>query len=155
MKQTRQRLVHWFAAEAERVVVHGNHDFRAHIEKRAQGFLRAGVHGAIAVGQVCPNREEGDVGVKTPTYLGEAIEVSSISGVIDGRPCGTLDNISAETSMSIVEHARSPVTRGYSDDGDRESIGHPMVAGRSILRKSADPFGSRTSRSPGRFSQPY
>lgn len=78
-KQAGQWFVHWFAAETECAVVHGDHDVGIEIDEGAQGLFGAGVNGAVAVGEVGADGEKGDLGVKTPADFCEAAEICCVA----------------------------------------------------------------------------
>ena len=62
-----------------RAVVHGDHDVGIEIDEGAQGLFGAGVNGAVAIGEVGADGEQGDLGVKAPADFCEAVEISGVA----------------------------------------------------------------------------
>ena len=59
-----ERLVHGLAAEAEGAEVHGDHERGAEVDEGLQRLFGAGVDGAVAVGEVGPDGQQGDLRVR-------------------------------------------------------------------------------------------
>ena len=104
-------LVHGFAAEAEGAVVHGDHLLGAEVDEGANGFLGAGVDGAVSIREISADRQQGDLGMEAIPDLAEAVEVGGVSGVIE-RVSGGFKEVSAVAAMGVAEDARPPVTAG-------------------------------------------
>jgi hypothetical protein len=109
--QTFERLLHGFAAETEGAVVHGNHLRGAEIGESADGFLGAGVDGAVAVGEVGADGQQGNLGFQFFADGLEAVEVSSVARVIYGLATA-FDDVSAVAAMGVAKDTRAPVFAG-------------------------------------------
>ena len=105
-------LIHGFAAQAEGVVVHRNHEPGVEIKETLQRFFGAGVDRAVAVGKVSPDGQKRNVGLEAAADLGEAVEVGSVSGVVESGCAGGLKDVAAESAMGIAEDAGAPVPGG-------------------------------------------
>lgn len=108
---------HGFAAQAEGAEVHGNHPFGTGLNEAADGFFGRGVDGAIGVGEVRADGEQGNVWVEASADLGETVEVGGVPGVVDAGTTNDWSHYVAPVfSVHVAEHARSPMlARGHSD----------------------------------------
>ena len=104
------------AAKAEGAEVHGNHGFSAKIEESLQSFFRTGVDGAVGVGEVGANGEQGDLRVEPGADLAKAFKVGRISAVIDTVSGGVRKDVAAELPVDVVEDTGAPVAGGGHGD---------------------------------------
>ncbi len=116
-------LVDGFAAEAEGAVVHGDHEAGVEVEEGADGLFGAGVDGAVGVGEVGADGEQGDVGVEARADLVKAGEVGGVAGVVEGGAGGLVvveggDGVAAEVAVGVGEEARAPVLAGGQGDAE-------------------------------------
>src|ERR1700677_386098 len=107
--------------------MHGDHPLRAHIQEGLEGFLRAGVNAAIAVGAVGPNRQQGNVRLPALADLGKAIKIRGVTGMIEGVTASPED-VAAEAAMRVFEEASAPMLAGsHADIEAADRLGLPPL----------------------------
>src|SRR5690349_1414608 len=77
-----ERLFHGLVRKPERSIVHWDHDFRAHIEKRLQRVFGTCVDIAIMRRVIGADRQQCQFGAQAAADLAKAIEVCSVPRVI-------------------------------------------------------------------------
>lgn len=112
------RFAHGFATEGEGAEVHGDEGAGgAEVEVGLESVFRAGVDGAVAVGEVSTDGQKGDLRLQTAADLAEAVEVGGVARVVEGMT-GTGDAVAAEEAVGVREHAGTPVFGGGEGDFD-------------------------------------
>ena len=94
-QQAWERLRHGLPAQPEGVEVHGDHGSGPKIDEGLEGFLRAGVHGAVAVRKVSADWQQRDLRTEPVGDVMEAVEVRRIPGVVEGRPARRRERVAA------------------------------------------------------------